>query len=267
MRALENLVCGTPTKTKRASWLLVGESFFNQKIFSTIRCSGREARLVSIREAWDTLYDPNPNRIICGPTGVVAKLSTKYGFKNWYNEEGLSCSQYYGHWGDYMYNSNYVMYSFGEILRQRETLFQHFQSGRKQIYLRPNHPNRPFVGGLYTDSDLLDLIHHVDKGTMCLISSPKLLPQTFRFVVKDKTALTGCVVYPTQKALYNTKVMEFVEEVAKVRYKELPSIYAMDVTTRCGKYKVVGLNSINTIPWSLCDSARIIEECSKEVEI
>lgn len=264
----KNLTYQTPpgkAKLKKAKWLIVGDSFNSQRIQAAIQLSGRDAKIYTVKEAWSTNFKPDPSTIVYGSPSAVERLSRLYGFNSWQDVQGLSCSSYFGNWGHVMYNDNHVLYSMGEVLRQKDTLFKYFGKNDK-IFIRANSPTKPFFGGVYSEYELEQAGKYVDKGEICLVSTPKPKACDYRFIIKGLKVITGCQIYPSSRKLYTSRMMDFVNSVAKHKYKGLPEIYAMDITTRLNKYKVLSLNAVNVVGWHLMDYDRIVEACSKEVE-
>ncbi|MDO8640847.1 MAG: ATP-grasp domain-containing protein [Nitrosarchaeum sp.] len=110
----------------------------------------------------------------------------------WLTAKNYECSKYYAYLGKYLFNDKYSLVPRGDVLRQKNYLFQQFE----QLFIRPSSGLKPFTAGLYSKLTLdsfWDLIKDfTDPESLIVISTPKIVKAEWRFICSKGDVLTGC---------------------------------------------------------------------------
>ena len=103
------------------------------------------------------------------------------------------CTSYYPAFGQYLFNSDYVMLPLGEIRRRFNWLQKTL--GAKSLFVRPNSGKKCFGGSVLLDTRDIDLLDRANPNTLCVVSAKKSMGCEFRYFVADKTILDGAMYY------------------------------------------------------------------------
>lgn len=105
-----------------------------------------------------------------------------------YSPTAYDCTQYYPVFGKYLLNSTYIMLSYGELVRQKEFLYDTLgQDGT--IFVRPNSGGKVFTGELIYKEKFEEKISHLGYGEvkaseLVIASEPRNLLHEWRLVVR-----------------------------------------------------------------------------------
>lgn len=129
--------------------------------------------------------------------------------------ENYLCTAYYPHFGEYLFNDNYVMVPLSE-LKRRLYFFYGIFGKEGLLFMRPDNGDKPFKAGLFDiqefDREYEQLTDYKDE--LVIISSPKNIRGEWRFLVTDRKEILAVSSYRFQGLL--TKVPSAPPEATKL---------------------------------------------------
>lgn len=171
--------------------------------------------------------------------------------------ENYECYKYYGFFGEYLLNSNYMMMGLNDVLRNKNRIFGRF--GTDSIFIRPSNGYKSFPGQLlpYANFDQeFDIMTKsyggLDMDVLVVVSPAVDIDEEYRFIVVDEKVVSGSLYMDknnrkTFTAYYDRLcedrgAMKFAEEMAKIYQPD--RAYTIDVCKLpSGEYKLIELNS------------------------
>jgi len=168
------------------------------------------------------------------------------------NYENLCCMTYFSHWGEYLFNDDYIMLPMMEILRRREFVFDNYGIDDR-VFIRPNSGAKTFTGQVIErekmDRDFSLFSDYAGKPMdkiIAVISSPKVIEKEWRIVVVDKKVIAASLYKVNDKLTEEEGCPKEAWELAKKIAIEdwQPDIaYTLDICLLNGKYYLLEANS------------------------
>lgn len=109
--------------------------------------------------------------------------------------ENYECTKYYPVFGSELFNANYIMLPYGELLRQKEFLYDTI--GQKNtVFIRPNDAVKSFTGKLvYKEHFEKDVeymgFNQLSKDKLVVVAEPRNIVREWRFIVVDGNIIAG----------------------------------------------------------------------------
>ena len=171
--------------------------------------------------------------------------------------DNYECFKYYGHFGDYLLNSNYIMMGLNDVARNQSKLYDMFLGNG--LFIRPSDGFKSFPGqmlhwdGFRTElSTLIKSYGGLDTDTLCVLSPEQDIEEEYRFIVVNGAVVSGSMYSDSNsrrkmiayydKICENKNALNFAECMAKI-YQPDP-VYSLDVCRlSTGEYKMVEANS------------------------
>ncbi len=192
-------------------WLIDGDMFphYREELVAAIKTLGHEAKLIHAPNPpfrWDDVnysYRETFPREKCvvshGDIELVTKIQNEQRWKPgaFATVENYYCSNYVVEFGSYWLNRDYIMMPFGELIRNREFLFETL-GVNGEIFVRPDSPLKLFMGqtaGFESFQADVDYMGSYDfpKSAMVVVSSPKRIVAEWRFVAVNRNIVAGCI--------------------------------------------------------------------------
>ena len=109
------------------------------------------------------------------------------------------CTSYYPVLGFNLLHHNYMMMPYGDLLRQKEFIFNTFggfQGPHRKVFIRPNSGMKEFTGMVCPEYSFEECIkiagfYDVDPDLLVLVSSVKEIEKEWRFVVVNGKIVAG----------------------------------------------------------------------------
>lgn len=250
-----------------------------QKIADAVRNLGHDAQVVkyAIYQELDKLSSHNNN--ICVGTITFARNIERSSWNPGIicNFKNFDCMSYYGYFGKYLSNNDYLFFPLGEVERRLEAIKA--MLGCNFLFIRPSNGLKTFGGHvIYDYKDLEYLTKKYPVHLPVVVSSKKSLIAEYRvFIHKDKI-LTGSkykngsnVEYKQmieenkiyglhdEEATQQKEVYNFVDTVLKETKFRPDPIFAMDI----GIHPIIGpklleLSSFSTSGWYESDINKLV---------
>jgi len=206
--------------------------------------------------------------------GILHHKSFKPGI--FLTPNNYKCTKYYKHFGDYLFNNEYVIMTVKETERNIDFLESKIgekESGR--IFIRPDSGLKPFSGMVflnrqpYFEHDWSYVKINTNEDDLLIISSPKSILSEWRFVVVNGEVITGslykldydvCLEYADpdkDKHLY-----QFAQKMADI-YQPDPAFTIDLVVDVKGNLKILEINSFSCAGLYACDKKIIVDRVSK----
>jgi len=179
--------------------------------------------------------------------------------------DNYECYNYYGYFGDNLLNSDYIMMGFNDLLRNKEKIFNYFNTIKKSkqdgIFIRPSNGYKTFAGQLLSYDNfereynvLLQSYGGVEPNTLVLVSNKQNIIEEYRFTIIDGVIINGSTYFDSEnigtfnphynKLCKNEEVIEFTNKMVQLYQPD--KAYTIDVCkTNKGEYKLLELNSFN----------------------
>lgn len=188
----------------------------------------------------------------------------------YYNVQALNCDHYYPHIGSRLLNRDYIMLPYGDLIRQKEFLYEHLGEDRA-IFLRPNRGDKLFTGKVFHKEDFekeIELLNYnqIDPQELIVASKPINLEKEWRFVCVKSEIITGSSYKENNvvgsEAGYPDEALQLATEVAKM-YDPDPCWIIDICKTKSGRYAVVEVGCFSCAGLYKCDREVIVKEVSK----
>ena len=186
----------------QAKWVIEDDAFPEDMtpLLDALKRQGIEYKTVQYQHSCDICLELYPGEdcvIFQGSLRLARQLRKK---AKWipgvyYNVPKYECIAYYAHLGKYLVNGNYIMLPFGELLRQKEFLFEHLSCDRA-IFLRPSRGDKIFTGQIVYKEKYEDTIDRfgfgqIDPEEVVVVAEPRNIAAEWRFIVVDGKIITG----------------------------------------------------------------------------
>jgi hypothetical protein len=193
------------------------------------------------------------------------------------NIDNYECYNYYGYFGDYLLNEDYMMMALNDVLRNKEKIFNNFIN--TSIFIRPSNGYKSFPGQMLSnhnfDSEFNLLIHSycgLDMNTLVLIADKQLLKEEYRFIVVDGEVISGSQYFDEKnintfnpyydRICQDQNATDFAIEMSKIYQPDLA--YTIDVCkTNNDEYKLLELNSFNCASMYGNDYEKVVNAINK----
>ena len=171
--------------------------------------------------------------------------------------ENYECYNYYGHFGDNMLNSNYLMMGLNDVIRNKNKIFDIFNTNK--VFIRPSNGYKTFTGQLLSkdnfdiDFDTLTKSYGgLNMNTLVLLAPEQDIEEEYRFIVIDNELISGSLYMDkNNRSDYNAyydrlcvdkDAISFAEKMSKIYQPDLA--YNIDICRLSnGEYKVMEINS------------------------
>lgn len=187
--------------------------------------------------------------------------------------EKYKCSEYYSHFGPYLFNDKYCLMSLRELVRQKYDVWGHY--GKDSVlFIRPDSGEKTFQAGLL---DIIDLarLHESNKDRehdLMLVSTPKTIKWEGRFVVSKDREIIASSTYRFQGNV--TLIPSVPEETTKFCKKLLntvnyypDSVFCYDIClTNDNDPYLLELTSFSSAGLYACNKMEIVKRVSKIAE-
>lgn len=171
--------------------------------------------------------------------------------------ENYECFNYYGYFGDYLLNSNYMMFGLNDVLRNKERIFDTLKTDK--VFIRPSNGFKSFAGQLLPkdrfDFEFNVLSHSyggLDTNTLVLVSETQDIEEEYRFIVVNGEVISGSLYLDKSnrddfnpyydKVCEDVNAIDFAIKMSKIYQPD--KAYTIDVCRLGnGEYKLIELNS------------------------
>ena len=188
------------------------------------------------------------------------------------------CTKYYKYFGNYLFNSEYVIMTVKETERNidfLESIVGEKESGR--IFIRPDSGLKPFSGMVfinrspYFEQDWSYVRTNMKDDDLLIISSPKKILSEWRFVVIEGEVITGSlykldynVDFQQANSIKDKYLFDFAQKIANI-YQPDPA-FTLDIAVDIkGNLKLLELNSFSHAGLYVCDMEKVVSKISKLV--
>ena len=205
----------------------------------------------------------------------------------WCDHDILKCTSYYCHFGPYLLQQKYAMYPLSEVNRKLKEIIEMFGDDGK-IFIRPDNNYKSF-SGIVVSQHKWDHwykqnigCYNLEPDLLCVVAKPQVIESEHRFVIADKKVVTGSKYIIGDRLLdgedgkgFDDSAAMWAEEVAASTTFQPHRIYAIDVCTVNGQYRLMELGSINSCGLYGCDVTKAmdamvgvaVEECQEQKEM
>jgi len=191
--------------------------------------------------------------------------------------ENYECYNYYGYFGNHLLNSNYMMMGLNDVLRNKDKIFDSFNSD--EIFIRPSNGYKSFTGqtlkkdNFDTNFDILTKSYGgLDNNTLVLVAPTQEIEEEWRFVVIDGKVISGSLYMDSKnrtnwdayyyKGCDDTLAQSFAEKM--VGYYQPDKAYTLDVCRmKNGEYKLIEINSFFCASMYGNDLKKIVKSVNK----
>ena len=173
--------------------------------------------------------------------------------------DNYECYNYYGYFGDYLLNEDYLMMGLNDVLRNKDKIFSTFIN--THVFIRPSNGFKSFPGQMLSFNNfesefslLTKSYCGLDMNTLVLISDRQQLKEEYRFIVVDGIVVSGSQYFDEEnigtfdpyydRICQDQKATDFAIKMSKIYQPDLA--YTIDVCkTIDDEYKLLELNSFN----------------------
>lgn len=265
-----------------AGWVLVNTEQEQDiariaRIAEAVRKSGREATILSIKEAYDDNFsERHPAKkeiVLCGPVRPVLHLSGRKEWLSWLNLEKIKCSTYYAAFGQFLLNARYYMLPLAEVRRRYDMIIDSFyrEETLESFFMRPDQNDKSFNAGVMSRKDVSDILRVTPADTLCVVAPVIRIRKEYRCFVHRKTYLTGSLYKEngaiTKSSEIPEEVIRFVNNVGHLYVDgELPPVWVMDVGQTASGLGVLEVSGSSCAGFYEADHDLIVGAINKEAD-
>lgn len=175
------------------------------------------------------------------------------------------CQNWYGKFGKYLLNDDYVIVPLSELKRRPYFFFGLF--GKEgMIFVRPDSGEKTFKAGLvdFQDFDLFYSQCEQYADDLVVVSSPKTIIGEWRYMCNNKKEIIALSSYRYQGLLTKVphappKATEFVKEILEVGYFPDP-VFCVDIAQDGdGNFWLLELTSASSAGMYAMDMKKVVE--------
>ena len=251
---------------KKVNWVIDKDMFedYEDKLVKSIRESGGEVHFYDDQRNTDVQkflldrFTMNDIVIFHGSLQHGRRVAKTNFYPGIYlTLENYECYKYYGFFGEYLLNSNYMMMGLNDVLRNKNRIFGRF--GTDSIFIRPSNGYKSFPGQLLScanfaqEFDIMTKSYGgLDMDILCVVSPSVDIEEEYRFIVVDGKVVSGSLYMDRNNrkswsAYYDRlckdkKAMKFAEDMTKIYQPD--KTYTIDICKLSSdEYKLIELNS------------------------
>lgn len=185
----------------------------------------------------------------------------------YFHRYNYECTSYYPVLGEHLLNKNYIMLPFGDLLRQKDYLYNKLGINNA-LFLRPNSAIKPFTGMVIKREDYereLKYLGHMFSNDLCVVSQPRNIFKEWRFVVVENRVITGSQYISDDeiepKLDFPEEALRLAEIIAKKYSPDL--VWIVDICQTKFDFYVLEVNSFSSSGLYACDLAKVVKEVSE----
>jgi hypothetical protein len=201
--------------------------------------------------------------VLYGTHGFIRQTRKYYNPGAYCQEDTLAYSMFSS-----MYPKEWFLNEDFEFLK-----FKHikniWEKDKTPFFLRPDSVTKTFAGHvIFEDLDIstLEQTTSVNDQTWCVKSSLKNIIAEYRYVIVNRTVVTGSQYRRNDCVDIRIDTMsgadEMVEKVAKYHWQP-DSVYVCDIAETENGFKVIELNSFSCAGLYACDKTKIVNAVSE----
>jgi len=188
------------------------------------------------------------------------------------NFQNLCCVSYFSYWGEYLFNSDYIMLPMMEVLRRQDYVYNMFGI-EDVIFIRPNSGAKPFTGQTLPketiEKEFKLFSNYAGKPLdeiIVVISSPKVIDKEWRCVIIDKKVVAYSQYKKNDKLdienSIDSEALCLAGKIAKEEWQP-DKIYTLDICKSGDKYALLEINSFSCSGLYEADPKPIVKEISR----
>ncbi len=245
-------------------WIVERNDEYDQRLIDTLRGQGVRCRVAS-SELMSLGKQPDLAEGIDGNACVLCRGSISFisGFQrredtrlwlphSWCRLRDFECTSYMPALARWLLNDRYVMLPAGDLLRQKDWLFEQFPY---EVFLRPNKSTKPFTGFAVRKEDfekeVCDLLTWVGTDCLVVVAPVQRIVAEWRFVVARDAVITGSQYIRDNQITIrpgcDMQAWELAQAVVASKPPFEDRMYVLDVARLVsGQYRVVEPNSFSS---------------------
>ena len=198
-------------------WFLESDIYGDDiaELVKEIEAQGHGLKILSDRNHWDTswlnLYDKKDCVIYYGglELGYTVRREASWVPGIYSSIENYACTKYYPIFGQYLLNQNYIMIPYGELLRQKDFLYEKVGIDNA-VFIRPNKGNKVFTGTLVykerfeRDIDVMGF-YETQPDELCVVCEPRNIEHEWRFLIVDNKFVAGSTYGKSQHDVFSNQ--------------------------------------------------------------
>ncbi len=218
-------------------------------------------------------YPEGERVLIYGSIGFVRDMMRERPWvpTAWFDEQVLSCHEYYGQWNKYLLQRNYRFIRWGELPGMREQLYKEVGSGGR-LFIRPDDNLKSFAGSV-VEKDRFDRWYQQSKrcydllpSLLCLVASPQDIVGEWRVVIVERKVLTASAYIAEGRRAGDGVVPDAVIALANQIAGEGPfdplHMYVMDIGQTSDGFFLMEIGSVNCSSLYGCDLEKVVDAAS-----
>ena len=257
---------------KAVSWLIERGVFEDDALISELKkqnCPYKEVKYLDFQPRTASQYFPDHDCVLFrGSLGLGRDiLRTTWIPGAYMDQQNLSCTTYYAHFGEYLLNNRYFVLPLAELVRRRVEILDYFEVDR-ELFIRPDSNMKLFRAGVF-DMRSLNTIEALsselkrEKTTLVLVGEKKPITREWRFFAYKDEIITGSLYLIGEEQVNERIQGGYLEDYAARVIKQVgwyPEIlYTIDICESDGELYVLELGSFSCAGEYGCDMSLIVE--------
>lgn len=271
----------------KINWIIEKYLFeeYEENLVQTIKDSGMNIILFDNMPRFDNIQDYIKNKftekdivIMHGSLQMGKRMLRTPAYPGVFLElDNYECFNYYGHYGNNLLNSEYVMMGLNDVLRNKNKIFDIFNTN--SLFIRPSNGYKSFTGQTIKkenfDTDFNILIKSyggLDMNTLVLLAPTQEIEEEWRFIIINGKVISGSLYMDSDnrtewKAYYNKLcddklAYSFAELMVELYQPD--KAYTLDICKmKKGGYRLIEINSFCCASWYGNDLNKIVESVNE----
>lgn len=254
----------------KPKWLLQADVFDEvSDIVPELERQGYEYKLFDSTQLYDKHFDDNECVIPYCSLEAANFLVTRGWIPGIYrNLTKLKCSYYYPRLQPHLLNRDYMMLPFGELLRQKHFIKNHFG---ERVFVRPDSCNKIFTGTTCTftnwEKDIEFLgFYDVQPEELVLVAPYKHIDEEWRMVVVDNKVISGSMYRDSSgerlEPAGNPQIGYVQDVLNNIDYNP-DRAWTLDICKSGGMYHVLEVGSFSCAGLYVAPKEPIVREVSR----
>jgi hypothetical protein len=224
-------------------------------------------------ETYLDLFPANSCVVFYGSLGFADQIRREASWKPgvFNNTNNFLWRSYAPHFKEFLLAQNFGTYKWGELIPNKNVIYDKFGMSTDTIFMRPDSGEKPFSGKLINKEEFEKTLPKlgyevIPDREIVIVSEPRNIELEWRFVIADRKVVTGSRYMPmwlrltSEDRTANIFAQHVCDEVAW----EPDRVWCLDICrTMAGNYYVVELNSFSCSGLYACNPKPIVENVSR----
>lgn len=220
-------------------WLLEKNIFKDMFFDNLVDCLENKSIDYKIKHLYDEnltdVYEQKDFVVSYGSFNFIHKIQkeTPWGCGIFHNLDYYLCSNYYNYYGDFLFNSPYIMLPVGDLFRMRKFIIDTLSPNIKKVFIRPDRGDKIWTGQVVSSNEIENFVNHllsykIDKKEIAICSTFRTIAKEWRAVISNNKIISVSQYQPINQIGCPNNVLDFINNIL-LKDSKFDDIFVMDI--------------------------------------